>query len=80
MWGAIQEPSATSFLKFGLPELNYAVQEIDMYPLIRFASAILREGRAPKLGLLDTHVSQHICWPWDIDPFMELNNGRTLTL
>ena len=51
-----------------------------MYPLIRFASAILRQSRAPKLGLLDTHVSQHICWPWDIDPFMELNNGRTLTL
>ena len=26
-----------------------------------------------------THVSYHRCWPWDIDLWMELNNGRTLT-
>ncbi|KKK71973.1 hypothetical protein LCGC14_2908570, partial [marine sediment metagenome] len=32
------------------------------------------------LGLFDTHVSRHICWPHDIDVWMELNNGRTLTL
>jgi acyl-CoA thioesterase FadM len=32
------------------------------------------------LGPLDTHVSHHICWPWDLDVFVELNNGRTLTL
>ncbi len=34
----------------------------------------------PKLGLFDTHVSQITCWPWDLDPWVELNNGRTLTL
>ena len=25
-------------------------------------------------------MSRHICWPWDLDPWRELNNGRTLTL
>lgn len=51
-----------------------------MYPYIRLAKEILNARRAPKLGLLDTHESTHICWPWDIDPWRELNNGRTLTL
>lgn len=51
-----------------------------MYPIFRFAKEVLKQRRAPKLGLFDTHVSQHICWPWDIDIWMELNNGRTLTL
>ena len=27
-----------------------------------------------------THVSHHVILPWDLDPFLELNNGRTLTL
>lgn len=35
---------------------------------------------APPLELTGTHVSRHRCWPWDIDLWMELNNGRTLTL
>lgn len=51
-----------------------------MYPYARLCKEIVNARRAPKLGLFDTHVSQHICWPWDIDPWMELNNGRTLTL
>ncbi len=51
-----------------------------MYPLVRMAAAIIRGRRAPPMALLDTHVSHHICWPWDIDPWMELNNGRALTL
>ena len=25
-------------------------------------------------------MSHHICWPWDLDTFAELSNGRTLTL
>lgn len=36
--------------------------------------------RGSRIGLFDTHVSHHVCWPWDLDPWMELNNGRTLTL
>lgn len=51
-----------------------------MYPLIRFAHHMRLARRAPRLGLLDTHVSEILIWPQDIDPWMELNNGRTLTL
>ncbi|MEM7642041.1 MAG: acyl-CoA thioesterase [Pseudomonadota bacterium] len=51
-----------------------------MYPLIRLAHAILSNRSAPKLGVTDVHVSRHLCWPWDIDPWLELNNGRILTL
>ncbi|MBX3422169.1 MAG: thioesterase family protein [Pirellulaceae bacterium] len=32
------------------------------------------------MGPFDVHHSYHRCWPWDLDPWMELNNGRTLTL
>lgn len=51
-----------------------------MYPFVRFAKEALKYRNAPKLGLLETHVSYHRCWPWDLDPWIELNNGRTLTL
>ncbi len=51
-----------------------------MYPYLRMVKELFMAGRAPALGLLDTHVSHHRCWPWDLDPWMELNNGRTLTL
>ena len=51
-----------------------------MYPLIRFAKELVKFRNAPKLGPLDAHVSTHMCWPWDLDPWIELNNGRTLTL
>ncbi len=51
-----------------------------MFPFIRFAKDLLIARKDPPLGLLDTHVSHHICWPWDVDMFLELNNGRTLTL
>ncbi|MEQ3624555.1 MAG: acyl-CoA thioesterase [Celeribacter sp.] len=51
-----------------------------MYPLIRLAWHALRARQMPKLPLNGTHVSHHYCMPWDIDPWMELNNGRTLTL
>lgn len=51
-----------------------------MYPLIRFVKEMLKFRKAPRLGPLDSHVSTHMCWPWDLDPWIELNNGRTLTL
>lgn len=51
-----------------------------MYPLARFTSAVIKARRMPKMALTDTHVSQHRCWPWDIDVWMELNNGRAMTL
>mgnify|MGYP000710599929 CR=1 FL=1 len=52
-----------------------------MYPFIRLAKDVLHARRMPALGAFGAeHVSQHICWPWDLDMFAELNNGRTLTL
>ncbi len=51
-----------------------------MYPFIRFFWQLHKHRNDPKLDFLDTHVSEHYCMPWDIDFWMELNNGRTLTL
>lgn len=51
-----------------------------MYPLIRIAKEMAKFRNTARLGLFDPHVSHHRCWPNDIDPWMELNNGRTLTL
>lgn len=51
-----------------------------MYPFIRMAIGIVKARKAEPLPILGTHVSHHICMPWDIDLWMELNNGRTLTL
>ncbi|MCR9109193.1 thioesterase family protein [Marivita sp. XM-24bin2] len=51
-----------------------------MYPFIRMAFGLWKTRNTPKLGPFATYVSHHRCWPWDIDMWMELNNGRTLTL
>lgn len=51
-----------------------------MYPLGRMMKEMVLQRNAPKIGLLEVHRSSHRCWPWDLDPWMELNNGRTLTL
>lgn len=51
-----------------------------MYPVLRLGIELALAARAPRLPVDAAHVSRHTCWPWDIDPWMELNNGRTLTL
>jgi len=51
-----------------------------MYPFFRMAKEMLLYRNAPKLALTGTHFSHHVIWPWDLDPWNELNNGRTLTL
>ena len=51
-----------------------------MYPFLRFHLGNRRARRMAPLGLFDVHVSHHRCMPLDIDPWVELNNGRTLTL
>ena len=51
-----------------------------MYPVIRMIKDLIKHRNDPPLPPLGTHVSHHRCWPWDIDLWMELNNGRTLTL
>lgn len=50
-----------------------------MYPFFRLALETWLARRAPPLGPMGTHVSHHRIWPWDLDPWVELNNGRTLT-
>ena len=51
-----------------------------MYPAIRYARELWIHRAAPPLGIGETHVTHVTCWPWDIDLWRELNNGRTLTL
>lgn len=51
-----------------------------MYPVIRFIGEMILSRRQPPLDVLGTHISHHRCYPWDLDPWIELNNGRTLTL
>ena len=51
-----------------------------MYPFLRMAKELWLNRNAPALPITGAHVSRHICWPWDLDPWRELNNGRTLTL
>jgi len=51
-----------------------------MYPFIRLIKETWKFRSAPELPIFGEHVSHHICWPQDIDFWVELNNGRTLTL
>jgi len=51
-----------------------------MYPVVRMLWQLFRHRNSEPLPITGTHVSQHYCLPWDIDLWMELNNGRTLTL
>lgn len=51
-----------------------------MYPVVRLMKELWVHRNAAPLALGEAHVTHLICWPWDIDLWMELNNGRTLTL
>lgn len=52
-----------------------------MYPFVRLIKDVLLARRQPTLEQVgDEHVSHHICWPWDLDMFGEMNNGRMLSL
>lgn len=51
-----------------------------MYPIIRQIKEFIVHRNAPDLDPLGTHVSHHRCWPQDIDIFLEMNNGRILTI
>lgn len=51
-----------------------------VYPLRRLSGLLLRSRREtgmPPDAMVRTPL---ICWPWDIDIFLEMNNGRHLTL
>ena len=51
-----------------------------MYPLIRLATTVIKSSRREKLAVLDICETTFRCRPWDLDMFMEVNNGRLLTL
>ena len=51
-----------------------------MYPFLRLATELFLYRKAPPLKVGQAHLSHHTCMPWDLDPWAELNNGRTLTL
>ena len=51
-----------------------------MYPFVRMIKEIAISSRQTPLGLTEAHRSRHMCWPWDLDLWVELNNGRTLTI
>lgn len=51
-----------------------------MYPVVRMMWQVFKTRKSQRLNPGDVHVSHHYCLPWDIDIWMELNNGRTLTL
>ena len=51
-----------------------------MYPAIRTAKEFWSTRKPAPIGIGEDHVTSLIVWPWDLDIFMELNNGRILTL
>ena len=50
-----------------------------MYPIIRMIKAIVASRRS-RIDILEQLSTWHRAWPWDIDPWKDLNNGRILTL
>ena len=51
-----------------------------MYPVVRLIKEHLKYRNAPRLPIMGVHESWHRCWPQDIDIYMEMNNGRILTM
>lgn len=51
-----------------------------MYPFIRLLTTSFRARRATAVAPGELCESTIICMPWDIDMFLEMNNGRVLTL
>ncbi len=51
-----------------------------MYPVVRLAKEMILHRHAGDLDVMGVHVSHHRCWPQDIDVFIEMNNGRILTI
>ncbi|MDX1744207.1 MAG: acyl-CoA thioesterase, partial [Ruegeria sp.] len=51
-----------------------------MYPLFRTTKELWINRKADPLPIGQDHVTHLMAWPWDIDIFLDLNNGRVLTL
>ncbi|MEM6488143.1 MAG: thioesterase family protein [Pseudomonadota bacterium] len=51
-----------------------------MYPYLRTLGILLSARPTPGRAPEQPSVFRTVCWPWDADMFLELNNGRHLTL
>lgn len=51
-----------------------------MYPFARLALVSHRARRRARLAVDEAAHLPLTCWPWDIDMYAEMNNGRVLTL
>ncbi|MGI9281332.1 MAG: acyl-CoA thioesterase [Endozoicomonas sp.] len=51
-----------------------------MYPFFRLLTTIRKAKKAPSLPAHAVSENSFRCMPWDLDLFMEMNNGRVLTL
>lgn len=51
-----------------------------MYPFIRLITTSVKSMRSEKLDVFDVSETTFRARPWDLDLFMEVNNGRLLTL
>ena len=51
-----------------------------MYPIIRLITTSIKSKLASSLSVHDASETTFFCRPWDLDLFMEVNNGRMLTL
>jgi acyl-CoA thioesterase FadM len=52
----------------------------NMYPFLRLAKTIFQSNKKPAISYIEQDEIEFRCHPWDIDMFMEMNNGRILTL
>ncbi|MEL6775249.1 MAG: acyl-CoA thioesterase [Pseudomonadota bacterium] len=51
-----------------------------MYPYLRALGIVLTVRPDPAVAPEAPSIVRTRCWPWDADMFLELNNGRHLTL
>ncbi len=51
-----------------------------MYPFFRLASIMFSSTRRSRIDPGEPSDLSMLCWPWDCDMFLEMNNGRHLTL
>jgi len=51
-----------------------------MYPISRLIKTAIVAKRKPAIDITEASEITFLCRPWDLDMFMEMNNGRILTL
>lgn len=51
-----------------------------MYPILRFITSITKARFSKPVKFSSVTETTFLCMPWDLDIFLEMNNGRVLTL